>query len=194
MSYLSEQNVLGAPKFVVTNTTFGLPTTGPFGGTGTEIILSTGTSTGTPYALGMNTNTLWYGVPSGASHVFYGGNSGTTELLRLGPSGAMLAKPNVCLSIVMSGTWTMNSTGFAIFGSTFSGSRTTNTLISINNINSNELYNANSGVFSAPVRGIYSFSTNMRMSDIGGDGCHIFETNISSRICRPTIICFKRWK
>jgi hypothetical protein len=64
----------------------GAPTTGTVGGTGTKLILSTGSSTGTPFALGSNTNMMWYGVPSGASHVFYGGNSGTQELLRIGPT------------------------------------------------------------------------------------------------------------
>jgi hypothetical protein len=75
-------------RLTISTPSTGLPTTGTFGGLGTEIILSTGTSGRTPYALGINTNTMWYGVPSGASHVFYGGNSGTQELLRVGPTFA----------------------------------------------------------------------------------------------------------
>ena len=58
----------------------GLPMTGTYGGLGTKLILSAGTSVTTPYALGMSANALWYGVPSGASHVFYNGMTGVARI------------------------------------------------------------------------------------------------------------------
>jgi hypothetical protein len=63
------------------NTNVGLPSVGVAGNTGDKLILAAGTNnpSGTyPYSLGINTNSLWYSVPSGASHNFY--NNGTNTL------------------------------------------------------------------------------------------------------------------
>ncbi len=53
------------------NTNVGLPSVGVIGGTGDKLILAAGTASIYPYSLGINTNTLWYSAPSGASHKFY---------------------------------------------------------------------------------------------------------------------------
>ena len=56
------------------NTNVGLPSVGVAGNTGDKLILAAGTNnpSGTyPYSLGINTNSLWYSVPSGASHIKY---------------------------------------------------------------------------------------------------------------------------
>jgi hypothetical protein len=52
------------------NTNVAIPSVGVAGGTGDKLILAAGTSTVYPYSLGINTNTLWYSAPSGASHKF----------------------------------------------------------------------------------------------------------------------------
>ncbi len=60
------------------NTNVAIPSVGVAGGTGEKLILVAGTSTVYPYSLGINTNELWYSVPSGASHKFY--KNGTNTL------------------------------------------------------------------------------------------------------------------
>jgi hypothetical protein len=69
------------------NTNVGLPSVGIAGGTGDKLILYAGTNnpSGTyPYSLGMNTNTLWYSVPSGASHNFYNNGTAITTISSTG--------------------------------------------------------------------------------------------------------------
>ncbi len=53
------------------NTNVGAPTPTVLGGTGDKIIIYAETSTTHPYSLGINTNSLWYSVPFGASHNFF---------------------------------------------------------------------------------------------------------------------------
>lgn len=60
------------------------PANGEFGSNGTRIILYNGSSTEPPYALGINTNTLWYGTASTGSHRFY---TGTNERLVINSFG-----------------------------------------------------------------------------------------------------------
>lgn len=60
------------------------PANGEFGSNGTRIILYNGSSTEPPYALGINTNTLWYGTASIGSHRFY---TGINERLVINSSG-----------------------------------------------------------------------------------------------------------
>ena len=59
------------------NTNVALPSLGVQGGIGDKLIFYAGTPTNHPFSLGINTNSLWYSVPSGASHNFYigGGNA-----------------------------------------------------------------------------------------------------------------------
>ena len=70
------------------NTNVAIPSVGVAGGTGDKLILAAGTATLYPYSLGINTNELWYSVPSGASHKFY--NNGTNTLT-IDPSAANYA-------------------------------------------------------------------------------------------------------
>lgn len=60
------------------------PANGEFGSNGTRIILYNGSSIEPPYALGINTNTLWYGTASTGSHRFY---TGINERLVINSSG-----------------------------------------------------------------------------------------------------------
>ena len=63
-------------KFINTNTSVALPSTSASGGLGDKLILKSGGIGFYPYSLGVNTNSLWYSVPSGANHTFYiNGNS-----------------------------------------------------------------------------------------------------------------------
>ena len=57
----------------ILNTSNGLavPSTGSWGGLGDRIIFSTGGTGIHPYSIGMNTNVLWYSVPSTGAHNFY---------------------------------------------------------------------------------------------------------------------------
>ena len=63
-------------KFINTNTSVALPSTSASGGLGDKLILKSGGVGFYPYSLGINTNSLWFSVPSGANHTFYvNGNS-----------------------------------------------------------------------------------------------------------------------
>ncbi|MFZ9340357.1 MAG: tail fiber protein, partial [Ilumatobacteraceae bacterium] len=82
-------------KFHVTGKAFihtgtvGLPANGTYGGNdGTRIILWPGSSTATPYALGINGSTLWYGVPTGSAHRWF---EGTTERMSLASGGVTIS-------------------------------------------------------------------------------------------------------
>jgi hypothetical protein len=54
-----------------------VPSVGVAGGIGDKLILYVGAASVYPYPLEINTNALWYSVPSAASHKFYdnGGNT-----------------------------------------------------------------------------------------------------------------------
>ena len=68
-----------------TNTTIGIPRIGigSFSSDGTKIILMN-KDTDIPYSIGVNTNTLWYSVPTSGYHSWY---SGTTNTLNIYNSG-----------------------------------------------------------------------------------------------------------
>ena len=57
------------------NTTLSAPALGQNGGQGDRLVLWGGATNRYPYSLGMNTNTMWYSVPSGAQHVWYDGGT-----------------------------------------------------------------------------------------------------------------------
>ena len=59
------------------------PTNGVYGSGGTRIILWPGAVDNTPYSLGIAGATLWYTVPTGASHIFYHGTTDPQELLHV---------------------------------------------------------------------------------------------------------------
>jgi hypothetical protein len=62
------------------NTKVGLPSVGVADGTSDKLILAAGTASIYPYSLGINTKSLWYSVPSGASHIFYHNGVNTLSL------------------------------------------------------------------------------------------------------------------
>ena len=76
-------NVWG--KILLHNEKVGIPANGVYGGNeGTRLILWPGTVNTTPYALGINDGTLWYGVPNSAVNKWF---SGTTNIMTLDNSG-----------------------------------------------------------------------------------------------------------
>ena len=50
---------------------YGVPTVGTIGGVGDKLILFPGSATLHPYALGVNSMTMWYSVPLGTMHKWY---------------------------------------------------------------------------------------------------------------------------
>ena len=83
-------SVAGVPlhiqgKLCVDTVATGAPSVGTYGGdNGTRIVLWKGSAAETPYALGINGSTLWYGTPAGATHRFY---QGTTEVCAINNNG-----------------------------------------------------------------------------------------------------------
>lgn len=80
-------NKLEVSGKIFTNTTLATPpANGIYGSDGTRLILYTGSSTATPFALGIDGSTMWYGVPTGSSHKWY---SGTTNTMILYSGGGL---------------------------------------------------------------------------------------------------------
>lgn len=71
-------------KAVINNDLTAPPAVGQFGGNGTKLILFDGNATEAPYAIGVDTSTLWYGTNTAGSHKFY---TGTTERMRIKNDG-----------------------------------------------------------------------------------------------------------
>jgi hypothetical protein len=67
-------------KILIHNGAGGVPAIGLYGGDSTRLISWPGSATESPYSFGINSATLWYGVPSNANHVFY---TGTNERMRI---------------------------------------------------------------------------------------------------------------
>lgn len=99
---MTESSIILNNVLCITNNSTGTPSTGTFGSNGAKIILATGSTTNSPYAIGIGTNELWYGVPSGSSYTFYGGQSGVQQLMKLNSAGNL----NAC-SIGNYELWTM---------------------------------------------------------------------------------------
>ena len=62
----------------ISSGTTNTPQLGSYGGTGDRIVFWPGNSTNYSFSMGINSGTLWYSVPSGASHKFY--NNGVNSL------------------------------------------------------------------------------------------------------------------
>jgi hypothetical protein len=60
------------------------PSNGVTGGNGSRVVLSPGTASSTPYAIGLDSNVLWNSVPSTAGYKWY---SGTNEPMSLSNDG-----------------------------------------------------------------------------------------------------------
>jgi hypothetical protein len=71
-------------KAIIHNGLGGTPVNGIYGGDGTRLILWPGAANDTAYAFGIAPTTLWYGVPSGAKHIFY---TGIDERMRIKGDG-----------------------------------------------------------------------------------------------------------
>ena len=72
----------------------GAPGNGQFGGAGARLVLWPGGAASTPYALGIDNSTLWYGGPTAASHRWY---AGTTETMSLNPTGNLRVSGHLTL-------------------------------------------------------------------------------------------------
>jgi hypothetical protein len=57
-------------KAIIHNGLTAAPTNGTYGNNGTRLILWPGAPDNTPYSFGISTSSLWYSVPTGASHNF----------------------------------------------------------------------------------------------------------------------------
>ena len=97
------------------------PQLGVFGGTGDRFILYVGTASIYPYSLGINSDVMWYSVPSTASHIFYIGGSPKATISSTGLSiigtisegGTLLTSKYLQLSGgTLTGNLTINATLF----------------------------------------------------------------------------------
>jgi len=90
-------DVLG--QAIINDGNYGIPSNGIYGSASTKLILKEGTVGSTPYALGVDTNSLVYGVSSGANHDFY---SGTNKIATIGTSGTLNITTTTNNSITLS--------------------------------------------------------------------------------------------
>ena len=121
------------------NTNVGNVGIGTFGGIGDKIIIATGSSTTYPYSIGINTNTIWYSIPSGASHKFYSGGVNTLTLDNLGnlTTSGSIDTPNIKQGgtnvITLSQTNILNNTPNVVKKYGFNASCSTSILMPDNN-------------------------------------------------------------
>ena len=81
---INSLNVVGSTgKITMSNTGVGAPAVFG-GGSGDRIQLFPGSGTTYPYALGINSSTLWYSVPTGAQHSWYVGGTAQMKLDSVG--------------------------------------------------------------------------------------------------------------
>lgn len=97
-------------KAVINDTTIGVPANGVFGSAGTKLILTEGTASETPNAIGVGNSHLWYGTASTANHIFY---TGTNERMRIENSGAVAIGTGVTKSTNTKLTIAGFSSGYA---------------------------------------------------------------------------------
>jgi hypothetical protein len=90
-------DIICETKMKIDNTTIALPATGINGGVGDRLILKPGASGIYPYSIGVNTNILWFSVPSGVSQNFYVNGTRITSISSAGLSttGAINATTNL---------------------------------------------------------------------------------------------------
>ena len=94
----------------------GTPQMGRHGGQGTRILLWRGYDTATPYALGINNDTLWYGVPTPGRHSWY---VHTQEAMRLDKHGNLgIGTPEPRSRLEVNGTVKATKIEGAMLGST----------------------------------------------------------------------------
>lgn len=90
--------------------TGGTPANGTMGGTGTRLVLYRGDATNTPNALGIGTNTMWYGTNSTGTHEWYAGTQRTMTLDSAGTlsSASVIYANGGILQTTQTGTSTGN--------------------------------------------------------------------------------------
>ena len=106
-------------KFTTTNNASILPPSlGVLGGNGDRLVLYNGNSTSYPYSFGIDYNTIWYSVPSTASHKFYIGGSLITTISSTGLSTTGII--NASINLQENGT-NLTSKYLQLSGGTMSG-------------------------------------------------------------------------
>jgi hypothetical protein len=90
---------------IYTNTTvYAAPAAGTYGGNGDKIIFWPGVTPNVyPYSLGINSNTLWYSVPSGATHKWYIGGASTMQIASNGTVCIGTTTPGTSYKLVVEG-------------------------------------------------------------------------------------------
>ena len=161
---INSLNVVGSTgKMAMSNTGVGAPAVFG-GGSGDRIQLFPGGGTTYPYALGINSSTLWYSVPSGAQHSWYIGgtnymNVSSTVFQTLG-----LLSVTDGLTSISAGVGTaayVNSTLSVLGSTTFDGTNSVNFQCQASQYGRNILYmtgryesSNDSWTFSSPRNGI----------------------------------------
>lgn len=86
--------------YVPTNLTVGEPTMAINGSSGDKLVLVQGNGSTYPYSIGINTNTMWYSVPTAATHNFYVNG---TEISRINNGGILVTGGVNATNIVSTG-------------------------------------------------------------------------------------------
>ena len=87
----------------VKNSFFNIPTTSFFGSSGDRIILREGSSTIYPYSIGLDTNKLWYSIPSSAEYFFYINGNKTLNITSSSIDISINSTLNMSLNLSQSG-------------------------------------------------------------------------------------------
>lgn len=97
-------------KAVINDASIGVPANGVFGSTGTKLILTEGTVSETPNAIGTDSTSMWYGTSSTKEHRFF---TGTNQRMVVTSSGSVGIGTTVGTSINTKLTIIGSSTGYS---------------------------------------------------------------------------------
>lgn len=86
-------------KAIINDATNGVPANGILGSTGTKLILTEGTVSDTPYAIGTGTGNLWYGTGATGEHRFYTGINQRMVISSTGSVGISTTAPQTVLDV-----------------------------------------------------------------------------------------------
>ena len=167
LSTISSTSFVGAP---------GIGTTGAANG-GDKFILYTGSATVHPYALGIDSSTLWYSVPTGSQHKFYINGTNTLSLspsqlttntsIHCDGSINIRSATNVACSLMF--RTTDYNLGIAGANGNYSSSAVQNDMILRTLVNTNLIFQSGSGACAIKIdssnttniNGILSISANL---------------------------------